>query len=105
VFPSFPEKIWSVKLQKNIAKKFLGKSYTLNARKIASNHVSSSQNRRLKFLPVNFRYHRKSDEKSKNVGHFFSPWSLGCKNLFVNMSFRSQMAAEKLPELPKKKVT
>jgi hypothetical protein len=44
----------------------------LTAKKLAPKNVRFSQNRRFKLLPVNFRYHRTSGEKSKKLVIYLS---------------------------------
>jgi hypothetical protein len=68
-------------------KKKITKSCT---KKLASKNVRFSQNRRFKFLPI------------KKYWSFIYPLAVGCKNPFVNILFRTQMAAVKLVGSPKK---
>ena len=92
-----------VKLQKNFGQKFWPKKLY----KMPKNWL-----RRCGVLKIDFSKVYRSISgftghplKIKEIWWFIYPLSVGCKNPFVNISFRSQMAAVKLVGLPKKKVT
>ena len=66
-------------MTKKISPKKFWEKVVQSVEKLASKNMGFSQNRRFKFLPVNFRYHRTSVGKSKNFGHLFIPWLLGAE--------------------------
>jgi hypothetical protein len=87
-----------------LQKKMLAKSFgtCTNCQKLASKDVRCSQNRLFQLLPINFRYNRTSDKKSKKIILRVFLLAVGCSNPFANILFRSQMAATKPARCSKK---